>query len=85
VGIIYCQDNSPSAIDNDSEQEPDVNVILSVDTRPKSSSDIQNSIPEPFSCHECTNCNRKSDLTTRVCESDINMCYVNLFQNFILI
>ena len=33
--------------------------------------------PEPFSCHECTNCNSKSDFTTRVCEQGITMCYVN--------
>jgi hypothetical protein len=32
--------------------------------------------PEPFSCHECRNCNSKSDFVTRVCET--GMCYVCL-------
>jgi hypothetical protein len=35
--------------------------------------------PEPFSCHECTNCNSKSDFISRVCEEGVTMCYVSLF------
>jgi len=35
--------------------------------------------PEPFSCHECTNCISKSDFISRVCEAGITMCYVYLF------
>jgi hypothetical protein len=73
VGIIYSQDSDHLLIDN----EPEVQVILTVDTHPKSDIDVIKS--ESFTCHECTNCNQKSDITTRICESDINMCYVNLF------
>jgi hypothetical protein len=35
--------------------------------------------PEPFSCHECTNCTSKSDFVSRICEAGITMCYVYLF------
>jgi hypothetical protein len=81
VGIIYCQDDdNPPLIEN----EPDVQVILSVDTRPKTSIDVPNDqTSKSFACYECTNCNRKADLITRVCESGINMCYVNFFRNLI--
>jgi hypothetical protein len=80
MSIIYCQ----LLIDIDQPNEPDAQVILSVDTRPKSSANFEdNQISEPFACHECINCNLKSDLTTRICASGINMCYVSfLFQNF---
>lgn len=80
VGIIVCQDSNPLSIDN----EPDAQVILSVDTRPKSEDDLvslQDDQPsEPFACFECTNCNQQSTLTTRVCSSDVNMCYVYFFR-----
>ncbi len=79
MSIILCQDNNPLSIEN----EPDVHVILSVDTRSKSSINDANS-QEPFACHECTNCNDKSGVTTRICESDINMCYVNFIIEFSL-
>jgi hypothetical protein len=75
VGIIYSQDSDHLLIDN----EPEVQVILTVDTHPKSDIDVINSPNDQISCHECTNCNKKSDITTRICESNINMCYVNLF------
>ncbi len=41
--------------------------------------------PVPFSCHECTNCNSKSDYLPHVCDSGIKMCYVGLFFGLILI
>jgi len=37
-----------------------------------------NQTSEPFSCHECSNCNSKSDFISRICESGITMCYVRL-------
>jgi len=77
--MIHCEDNDPSSIDNEEE----VKVILTVNTHPKSDINVINSpddqISELFACHECTNCNQKSDITIRNCEYGINMCYVNLF------
>ncbi|CAF0832747.1 unnamed protein product [Rotaria sordida] len=38
---------------------------------------ITTAAPEPFSCHECTDCHliKSDNVTTRVCETGINMCY----------
>jgi hypothetical protein len=94
VGTIYCQDSNPLSMDVDQQDDSDVEVKLYVDAQPKSSNvdrekivTVSNSTiaqnPEPFACHECTNCNVKSDMTSRVCESGINMCYVSLCLCFI--
>lgn len=85
VGIIYCQDHNGLSNDIDQPNEPDFTVNLSIDTRPKSaygatgSGSMSSRMSEAFSCHECINCNSKSDLLTRTCEPGINMCYVSLF------
>jgi len=70
--MIYCEDNDPLPIEN----EPEARVMLIVDTRPKSSIDTKNFL-ETFACHECMNCQEKSNLTTRTCQFGINMCFVN--------
>jgi hypothetical protein len=85
VGIIYCQDNDVLSDDMDQSDVPDFKVNLSIDILSKSShgvklTDLMNSQKsEEFTCHECTNCTSKSELTSRVCQSGINMCYVSLF------
>ncbi len=85
MGFNYCEDNDPSLTDMEQQDIPDVNVILSVNTDVKGTDVLDNSVSEPFACHECTNCDSESDSTIRVCESGINMCYVNLFPNFFIL
>ncbi len=63
--MIYGEDNNPHS----NENEPAVMVMLRVDT---------NESLGTFACHECLNCQEKSNLTTRQCQMGINMCFVNL-------
>ena len=57
------------------DDEPEAQVILTIDTRPKSSFDARNS-QEVFTCYECIHCQEKSNQTIRMCQPDVNMCFV---------
>jgi len=89
VSIIYCQDNTPTL----AGIEPDVQAafrsqILTNDTNNLAEDEgigtttiplSTTQLPEPFSCHQCTNCNSESDFVTTVCETGITMCYVSRY------
>jgi hypothetical protein len=89
VSIIHCQD-IPVLADIEPRADGDVHVDLSIYDHPRQlANDADNlggnggiatttQTPEPFSCHECTNCTSKSDFFIRVCGAGITMCYVCL-------
>lgn len=67
MSLVDCQDSNPLSIEN----EPEVRVVLSVDTRSESS--------DTFACYECVNCHQKSNVTVVACQLDVNMCFVSFY------
>ena len=74
IGIVACQNNEVIPVDLDQVVEPDYRVELSVDTGIKSSPE---QLAEQFACHECTDCQAKGSLSSRVCDAGVRMCYVS--------
>jgi hypothetical protein len=74
VRVDLAVDDSPLKID-----PKDTNTLPTNEGTATETTSTTTPIPEAFSCHECTNCNSKSDFTPRPCVTGVTMCYVSLF------
>ena len=75
--MVLCQNNDVIPIDLEQVAEPDYRVEMSVDTGMKSAAEVRDQPFEQFACHECTDCQSKGSVSSRVCDAGVRMCYVS--------